>query len=95
LVQFTAKQADVNSQILAAIHSGDGKLAERIVQTVNGVAGNIGLGDISGVAEKLGRAICEGDSAVPALAEEFIRVANRQVQAIQTIMRNVMPDPEV
>jgi DNA-binding response OmpR family regulator len=57
LVQFAAKQAEVNSEILAAIDSGDNKLAERILHTVKGVAGNIGLGDISGAAEKLERAI--------------------------------------
>ena len=93
LVQFAAKQAEVNSQVMAAINSGDHKLTERILHTVKGVAGNLGLGSISGAAERLERAISEGDSAVPALAEEFTRVANSQMQVIQTAMRNVMPDP--
>jgi two-component system, sensor histidine kinase and response regulator len=92
LVQFAARQGEVNSQIMAAINSGDHKLVERILHTVKGVAANIGLGGISGAAEKLERAVRERDSAVPAQAEEFARVANRQVQAIQTAMRNVMPD---
>jgi two-component system sensor histidine kinase/response regulator len=93
LVQFALRQAEVNSQIMAAIGSGDNKLAERILHNVKGVAGNIGLGGISGAAEKLERAVRERDSAVPALAEEFSRVANRQVQAIQTAMRNFKADP--
>ena len=42
LVQFAARQGEVNSQIMAAIDSGDHKLAERILHTVKGVAGNIG-----------------------------------------------------
>ena len=92
LVQFAARQGEVNSQIMAAIDSGDHKLVERILHTVKGVAGNIGLGGISGAAEKLERAVRERDSAVPAQADEFTRVASRQVQAIQTAMRNVMPD---
>ena len=92
LVQFAARQADVNSQIIAAIDSGDNRLAERIVHTVKGVAGNIGLGGISGAAERLERAVHERDSAVPAMAQEFTRAANRQVQAIESAMRNVMPD---
>src|SRR4029077_11954041 len=92
LVQFAARQGEVNSQIMAAIDSGDHKLVERILHTVKGVAGNMGLGGISGAAEKLERAVRERDSAAPALAEEFTRVANRQVQAIQTAMNNVMPD---
>jgi two-component system, sensor histidine kinase and response regulator len=92
LVQFAAKQAEVNSQIMAAIHSGDNQLAERILHTVKGVAGNIGLRNISGAADHLERAIRERDSAVPALAEEFTREANRQAQAIQTAMRGLSSD---
>jgi CheY-like chemotaxis protein len=92
LEQFAAKQAEINSQIVAAIHSGDNKLAEQILHTLKGVAGNIGLGSISVAAEKLERAVREQDSAVPALAEEFTRVANRQVEAIESAMRNVAPD---
>ena len=83
LVQFAARQTVMNSQILAAIDSGDNNLAERIVHTVKGVAGNIGLGRVFTAAEKLERAIREVDSAVPPLAEEFTEVASRQAQAIQ------------
>jgi two-component system sensor histidine kinase/response regulator len=92
LVQFAAKQTEINSQIVAAIRSGDNKQAERILHTVKGVAGNIGLGSISVAAEKLERAVRERDSEVPVLAEEFTRVANRQAQAIQTAMRSVSSD---
>jgi CheY-like chemotaxis protein len=92
LLQFAAGQAEVNSQILTAIGSGDNKLAERIVHTVKGVAGNVGLGDVSAAAEKLERAIREMDAAVPPLAEEFTLVVNRQVQAIHHAMRDDMPD---
>ena len=93
LVQFTTKQNDVASQILAAIESGDRKLAERVVHTVKGVAGNIGLGPVFTAAEKLERTIIrEEDAAVPALVEEFAQVLSRQVQAIQQAMRDVMPN---
>jgi len=92
LVQFAARQGELNSQIVAAIASGDNKLVERILHNVKGVAGNIGLLGISGAAEKLERAVCERDAAVPALAEEFTRMANRQVQAIESAMRNATPD---
>jgi PAS domain S-box-containing protein len=91
LVQFAAKQGDTDSQILAAIESGDRKLAERIAHTVKGVAGNIGLGQVFTAAEKLERTIREVDAAVPALVEEFALVLSRQVQAIQQAMRDVMP----
>jgi PAS domain S-box-containing protein len=92
LVQFAAKQAEVDSQILAAIESGDNKLAERIIHTIKGVAGNIGLVAISAAAEKLERAIREMDSAIPSLAEEFTLVVSRQVQAIQHAMGDVLRD---
>jgi PAS domain S-box-containing protein len=91
LAQFVSKQAEVNSQILAAIDSGDNKLAERIVHAVRGVTGNIGLGNVFTAAEKLERAIREVDSAVPMLVEEFTEVASRQVQAIQNAMGDFMP----
>jgi CheY-like chemotaxis protein len=92
LAQFASKQNEVTSQISAAIESGDNKLAERIVHTVKGVAGNIGLGELFTAAEKLERAIREADSAVPALAEEFAQVASRQVQAVRRAMDDVIPD---
>jgi PAS domain S-box-containing protein len=89
LVQFGAKQADAGSQIAAAIESGDRKLAERIAHTVKGVAGNIGLGQVFTVAEKLERAIREVNATVPVLVEEFAQALSCQVQAIQQAMRDV------
>jgi PAS domain S-box-containing protein len=92
LVQFAAKQSDADSQILAATKSGDRKLAERIAHTIKGVAGNIGLGPLFTVAERLERAIREVDAAVPALIEEFSRVLSRQVEVIHQAMRDVLPE---
>jgi two-component system sensor histidine kinase/response regulator len=92
LVQFAAKQRDVDSPILAAIENGDRKLAERIVHTVKGVAGNIGLGKIFAAAEKLERAIRDGDASVSALVQEFAQALSHQIRAIQAAMRDVVPD---
>ena len=91
LVQFAAKQSDVNSQILAAIGGGDNSLAERIAHTVKGVAGNIGLRSVFTAAEKLERAIREADAAIPAMVEQFIKDVSLQVQAIQQAMCDVIP----
>ncbi len=93
LVEFAAKQSEVNSQILAAIDSGDNKQVERIAHTVKGVAGNIGLGNVSAAAEKLERALRETDATVPAVVEEFTLEVSRQVQAIQQAIHDVIPDP--
>jgi HPt (histidine-containing phosphotransfer) domain-containing protein len=92
LIQFAAKQAEVDSQILAAIESGDKKLAERVAHTVKGVAGNIGLGSVFTAVEKLERAIGESDATVPTLVEEFTHVMACQAQAIQNAMQNVILD---
>ena len=92
LVQFAAKQADVNSQILAAIESGDCKLAERIAHTVKGVAGNIGLERYLLPRKSWSGPFARWTADVPSLVEEFTQVLSRQVQAIQQAMRDVMPD---
>jgi PAS domain S-box-containing protein len=89
LAQFAASHADVHLQILAAIEIGDRKLAERIVHTVKGVAGNIGLGQVFAAAEKLERAICGDNATVPILLEEFTLVISRQVHDIRQAMSDV------
>jgi PAS domain S-box-containing protein len=92
LLQFAAKQGDANAQISSAIEGGDRKLAERIAHTVKGVAGNIGLGQLYAAAEKLERAIREAYPVVPELLEEFTRILNRQVQAIQQAIHDTKAD---
>jgi PAS domain S-box-containing protein len=82
LLQFAAQQGGSNVRISAAIESGDRILAERIAHTVKGVAGNIGLRQVSTAAERLEKAIREGDPAAPASLEEFAALLGRQVQII-------------
>jgi len=92
LVQFAAKQSDVDSRISAAIESGDCTLAEQIIHTVKGVAGNIGLGPVFSALETLERAIREGDAvATQARIEEFAQVLRRQVRAIRHATQDVKP----
>jgi len=83
LQQFAAKQADAGSQIAAAIESGDSHLAERMVHTIKGVAGNIGLGKVLEAAEKLEGAIRREEADRFRLFEEFTLVLKHQVQAIR------------
>ncbi len=92
LVQFAAKQAEASSQILAAIETGDRKLAERIAHTVKGIAGNIGLGKVFTAADKLERAIRDARADVSELIEEFGQVLSSQVQGIQRAMRDAITD---
>jgi PAS domain S-box-containing protein len=92
LLQFAARQPDQNSQLLAAINTGDTKLAERIAHTVKGVAGNIGLTNVFASAEKLERALRDRNPLPLAVIEEFTLAANRQIDAIQQTLRTVIPD---
>ena len=89
LRQFAAKQVDASAQISAAIESGDPQLAERIVHTVKGVAGNIGLGKVLAVADKLERAIRDRRRGRLRLFERFRLVLKRQVQAIRSAIFEV------
>jgi len=92
LVQFAVKQGDAGAQISVAIKNHDRQLAERIAHTVKGVAGNIGLGQVFTIAEKLERAIREADAVVPALLEEFTVILIRQVQSIRQAISDVVAD---
>jgi CheY-like chemotaxis protein len=93
LGQFAAKQGDAATQISAAIGSGDLKLAERIAHTVKGVAGNIGIGEVQSVAQKLEKAIREGSNSVPPLLHEFAASLKTQVDAIAAALRKSAPVP--
>jgi PAS domain S-box-containing protein len=92
LLQFAAKQVDASSHISAAIESGDSNLAERIVHTVKGVAGNIGLRKAFAAAERLEKAIHAEEAIAPTLLEEFTLVLGRQVQAIRQAIGDVTPE---
>jgi two-component system sensor histidine kinase/response regulator len=91
LVQFAADQSDVNSQILAAIDSGDKVLVERIAHTVKGVAGNLGLANVFHAAEKLERTAREGDATVLAKVETFTLELSRQIHAIHLAFPDLEP----
>jgi PAS domain S-box-containing protein len=92
LVQFAARQSNADLTILAALESGDTKLAKRIAHTVKGVAGNIGLEQLFAAAEKMELAISEMNGGALPLINEFAQVLSRQVQAIQQAMIDVTPD---
>jgi signal transduction histidine kinase/CheY-like chemotaxis protein len=83
LGQFAAKEGNAAAQISNALESGDLKLAERIAHTVKGVAGNIGITEVQSVAQKMEKALREGQGTVSALLVEFGSVVSDQVQAIE------------
>jgi HPt (histidine-containing phosphotransfer) domain-containing protein len=83
LRQFAAKQGDAAAQISTALKSGDHAGAERIAHTVKGVAGNIGITEVQSVAQKLEKALCDGEINASALLVEFASVMDTQVHAIE------------
>jgi HPt (histidine-containing phosphotransfer) domain-containing protein len=88
LGQFAAKQGDAAAQIATALESGDLKLAERIAHTVKGVAGNIGITEVQAVAQKLEKALRDGEGKVSAVLVEFASLMGAQVHAIEKALRD-------
>ena len=88
LAQFAAKQSDASAEISAALERKDRILAERIAHTVKAVAGNLGIKQIHTSAERLEKAIREGDDGIPGLLEEFGALLSHQVQMIQQTLRD-------
>jgi signal transduction histidine kinase/DNA-binding response OmpR family regulator/HPt (histidine-containing phosphotransfer) domain-containing protein len=82
LRQFADKQVDAADQVSAAFKSGDMKLAERIAHTVKGVAGNLGIEAVQLVAQKLEKALRDGEEGLSAPLAEFANVMGTQIQAI-------------
>jgi CheY-like chemotaxis protein len=83
LGQFAAKQGNAAAQISTALESGDHALAELLAHTVKGVAGNIGITEVQSVAQKLEKALRDGEINVSPLLAEFASVMDTQVHAIE------------
>jgi signal transduction histidine kinase/CheY-like chemotaxis protein len=91
LMQFATKQGDAGSEMLAAIKSGDSKLAERLAHTVKGVAGNIGMTEVQSASQKLEKAIREGHDSVTSLLAEFAVLLSTQVELIRQALPESAP----
>ena len=83
LGQFAAKQGNAAAQISTALENGDHALAERIAHTTKGVAGNLGITEVQSVAQKLEKALRDGEINVSPLLVEFANVMATQVHAIE------------
>jgi two-component system sensor histidine kinase/response regulator len=96
LVKFAAKFADAGVQVSSALQSGDRSGAERIAHTVKGVAGNIGIKQVQFAAEKLEKAIREGDEAVPVILQDFAALLRPQAEAIERALgKSTTPTAEI
>jgi signal transduction histidine kinase/ligand-binding sensor domain-containing protein/DNA-binding response OmpR family regulator/HPt (histidine-containing phosphotransfer) domain-containing protein len=91
LAQFAAKQVDAAAQISAALEGRNQKFAERIVHTVKGVAGNLGMTEVQSAAQKLERAIREEQDSVPELLEQFANTLRLQIGTLN----QALPDLEL
>jgi HPt (histidine-containing phosphotransfer) domain-containing protein len=60
---------------------------------VKGVAGNIGITEVQSAAQKLETAIREVEKSLPALLNDFRRLLDVQVRAIQKGLRDSAPAP--
>ena len=93
LRQFVDKQADASEQVSVAIESGDLKLAERIAHTVKGVAGNLGIVEVQSVAQRLEKALRDGEESLSTPLAEFASVMGTQIQAINKALGDSASTP--
>jgi signal transduction histidine kinase/DNA-binding response OmpR family regulator len=95
LLKFAAKNGDAGLQISAALQGEDRKVAELIAHTVKGVAGNLGIKRVQFAAEKLEKAIRDGDVAVSTILQDFTSLLRPQIEAIERALAgSAMPAPE-
>jgi two-component system, sensor histidine kinase and response regulator len=83
LVKFSAKFNHADSEVEAALKSGDRDGAQRTAHTVKGVAGNLGIKGVQFAAEKLEKAIRESDMAVPSILQEFTSLLRPQIASLE------------
>jgi PAS domain S-box-containing protein len=93
LGQFATKQRNAATQISAALESGDHAQAGLIAHTLKGVAGNIGITEVQSVAQKLEKALCQGEINVSPLLLEFASVMATQVRAIEKALFDTATAP--
>ena len=91
LGKFAAQQGDAAAQISAALKSGDQKLAERIAHTLKGVAANLGVTAVAAAAEKLERAVRDGNGAATGLLDGFASCLEQQVGTIRQALQDAAP----
>jgi PAS domain S-box-containing protein len=91
LEQFTERQRLAGERITTAIACGELIVAERLVHSLRGVAGNIGITPIFEFAGKLEVAIRERNSNLLAMTKEFGAVLNRQIQTIRKALTSPAP----
>ncbi len=91
LGQFATKQSDAAAQISAALESRDSKLAERIAHTVKGVAGNLAITEVQSAAQKVEKAIRDGQDSVAAPLDAFASLLRAQVHAIERALQESAP----
>jgi signal transduction histidine kinase/CheY-like chemotaxis protein len=94
LGQFAAKQGDAAAQISAALESKDLKLAELIAHTVKGVAGNLAITDVQSAAQKVEKAIRDGQDSVAVPLDAFATLLRAQVHAIEQALQESAPAQE-
>jgi CheY-like chemotaxis protein len=94
LMRFVLKQAKASEDLSAALANGNNKEAERIVHTIKGVAGNLGIADVQAAALALDTAIHEGREFIPAMLDTLTRTMRRQAEAITRALQQTTPAAE-
>jgi len=86
LTQFAAKQASAPQRILDALANGDCGQAERMVHSLKGVAGNLGIKPIFNSAANLETALREPHAKTDQLLSDLASVVDRQIGVINAAL---------
>jgi two-component system, sensor histidine kinase and response regulator len=89
LHKFSTSQAEVLPQLQAALASGDRPLAERLLHTFKGVAGNLGAVRLEKGAEELEFAIHAGQSAN--LVQDQLATLTQDLNALVQALQHYLP----
>ncbi|MFM7575464.1 MAG: response regulator [Microcystaceae cyanobacterium] len=84
LRKFLASQSSFQSQITAALETGDHQTAERLAHTLKGVAGNIGANAVQEAARQLETAIREGETPLTAPLEQVAQALDPLLQTLES-----------
>jgi CheY-like chemotaxis protein len=86
LTQFVAKHESTGNRIKEALECGDRNLVERLVHSLKGVAGNLGINRIFVLAGTLEKALRESHIGTRGLIDELTSALDRQIRAIRAVL---------
>lgn len=83
LLQFAVKQQEINERITKSIESGNRDETARLAHSLKGVAGNLGIKNVFGLAGQLEQTSLEPREDLKGTAQQLSSVLDRQIRIIR------------